>query len=106
MKSDSFLPYLLESTNKLPSDVFNFTHLKIECISLLTEKAVELFFNVNGKNYKSWIPFSQLRKDNQNEIWVANWLLNKLKEKKEAKFPPQNTSTDIVLGDPTEDYRI
>lgn len=27
-------------------------------------------------------------------------------KKKKIKFPPQDTSTDIICGDPTEDYRF
>lgn len=27
------------------------------------------------------------------------------KKKKKNQFPPQDTSTDIILGDPDEDYR-
>jgi hypothetical protein len=77
--SDPFTIALLKAIDTLPHDVFNFTKLNIACISLLTDKAVELFFNVNDKKYESWIPFSQLRKDNNNEIWIANWLLERIK---------------------------
>ncbi len=37
----------------------------------------------------------------------AKFLLRSLKKKKKKnQFPPQDTSTDIILGDPDEDYRF
>ncbi|MBI1936701.1 MAG: hypothetical protein HYS25_01110 [Ignavibacteriales bacterium] len=72
----------LKTVQPLEHDVYNYTKVEALDVLLLTDKAVELLFILNGEKVSRWIPFSQLRKDNNNEIWIANWLLEKIKVEK------------------------
>lgn len=70
----------METVEKLPHDVYNFTQINALNADLLTDKAVLLVFKLkDGDETRSrWVPISQLRKDNHNEIWLANWLLTRM----------------------------
>lgn len=71
----------LKTVQPLPHDVFNYTKIEAIDADLLTEKAVLLIFQLKDSDQRRsrWIPFSQLRKDNNNEIWIANWILERIK---------------------------
>lgn len=82
MKTDTFANQsFLKTVQPLPHDVFNFTKIEALDADLLSEKAVLLIFKLKGSDQKRsrWIPFSQLRKDNNNEIWLSNWILERIK---------------------------
>lgn len=78
---DPFNKRLIESVQPLPHDVFNYTKIEAFDADLLTEKAVLLIFRLKDSYQKRsrWIPFSQLRKDNNNEIWLSNWIYARIK---------------------------
>lgn len=64
---------------QLPHDVFNYTKLELLRVDLISASAALIVFALNNATRSRWIPFSQLRKDGNNEVWIANWLLNKIK---------------------------
>jgi len=78
MNSDNFTEHLLNAIEQLPHDVFNFTKLDARSADMFSIKAVLLVFNLNEERRTRWLPFSQLRKDGNNNIWIANWLLEKI----------------------------
>lgn len=71
----------METVQPLSHDVFNYTKIEALDADLLTEKAVLLIFKFKNSDQKRsrWIPFSQLRKDNNNEIWLSNWIFERIK---------------------------
>ncbi len=80
MNDDNFTKHLLESIELLPQDVYNYTKLDVEAADMFSLKAASLRFHLNGVKRYKWVPFSRLRKDNKNNIWIANWLLEKIKK--------------------------
>ena len=82
MNTESFSNQsFLKTVEPLPHDVFNYTKIEALDADLLTEKAVLLIFKLKDSDQKRsrWIPFSQLRKDNNNEIWLSNWIYTRIK---------------------------
>lgn len=71
----------IRTVQPLPHDVFNYTKIEALNADLLTEKAVLLIFKLKDSDQRRsrWIPFSQLRKDNNNEIWLSNWIYSRIK---------------------------
>jgi hypothetical protein len=80
MNDDNFTKHLLESIEPLPQDVYNYTKLDVEAADMFSLKAAYIRFLLNSVKRYKWIPFSRLRKDNNNNIWIANWLLEKIKK--------------------------
>lgn len=80
MKSDDpFNQRLLKSIEQLPHDVFNYTKLQVIDIDLFSDKAVCLVFNLDNERRSRWIPYSQLKKDNKENVWITNWLFTKIR---------------------------
>jgi hypothetical protein len=76
MKTNSYANQgFLETVKLLPHNVFEYVKIDALEAELLTEKAVLLLFNLDKEKKSNWIPFSQLRKDNNNEIWLSKWWL-------------------------------
>ena len=86
----------LETLQLLPHEVFNYTKIDAHEADLLTEKAVFLTFDLKRVRHERWIPFSQLRKDNNNIVWLSKWMIKNLKLNEEKKYPPQETSGEII----------
>lgn len=64
---------------QLPHDVFNYTKIELQRVDLITTTAALIVFILDNSTRSKWIPFSQLRKDTNNDVWITNWLLNKIK---------------------------
>ncbi|MBX3008660.1 MAG: hypothetical protein KF816_11625 [Melioribacteraceae bacterium] len=105
-KSDSWLPSLLKKIKPLPPhEVVNYTKINPLRIDLFSKNAVFLVFTIKKNiQHERWIPYSQLRKGIYNNIWLSKWLIQNLKLHEENKYPPQETSGEIICGDPTEGY--
>jgi hypothetical protein len=71
----SFISTILQ----LPHDVFNYTKIELLRVDLISASAALIVFVLNNTTRSRWIPFSQLRKDGNNDVWMSNWLLNKIK---------------------------
>lgn len=82
MSDNPFTERLLNSIEQLPQQVYKFTKLKEATPQMFSLKAVDLGFTIEGTRHCEWVGFSNLRKDNNNEIWMASWLYNKIKEDK------------------------
>lgn len=107
MKHDSWLPSLLEKVEQLPHNVFDYNKIKLIRIDLFSAKAAFLVFNIKQNiQHERWIPFSQLRKDKNENLWLSKWMIKNLKLNEENKYPRQETSGEIICGDPAEDYRM
>jgi|WetSurMetagenome_2_1015567.scaffolds.fasta_scaffold2026593_1 hypothetical protein len=79
LNDDPYTNRLLESIGLLPRDVYNFAKINFISADLFSDKAVLLVFNLDGNNRSRWIPFTQLKKDRNNNIWIKSWLLTKIK---------------------------
>ena len=94
---ESWKQQLLKSIEPLPQNVYDFKNIELIRIDLFSKGAVFLVFKTEKKyTHERWIPYSQLRKDINNEIWLSMWIYNKLKLKEENKFPPQETTMEII----------
>jgi primosomal protein N'' len=80
MNEDNWTEKLLKSIESLPHEVYKFTKLDARSADMFSEKSVLLIFYLDDKRRSRWLPFSQLRKDNNNNIWLATWLAEKLKK--------------------------
>lgn len=65
---------IIDLLNPLPHDVYNFTKVNIEPLKK-TDKALMIWYESENR----WIPFSVLRVDNNRNIWMANWFVDKEK---------------------------
>ncbi len=79
INDDPYNNRLLESIELLPRDVYNFTRINIISADLFSDKAVLMVINIDGNNRSRWVPFTQLKKDRNNNVWIKSWLLIKIK---------------------------
>lgn len=98
MENDKWYMLLLEKIQLLPNNVYEFTQIDLQRVDLFSEKATFLTFKLNGVQHERWIPYSQLKKDNNNNLWLSNWLINNMKLNKKSKFPSQETSGEIICN--------
>ncbi len=80
ISNDPMKEELLKAVEKLPHNVYEFTKLASPQIDLLSLKAAFIICNNDEIKIERWIPFSQLKRDRNNDIWISNWLLNKIME--------------------------
>ncbi len=64
---------LFDSIEKLPSDVFNYHKVEFAGVSLMTDRAAMIKFRINStdKFTITCLPLSQLKKDNNNNLWIS-----------------------------------
>lgn len=97
MNSNSFANQsFLKTVEPLSHNVYAYTQIEALEAELISEKAAFLVFKFNGTKHERWIPYSQLRKDTKENIWLSNWFIKQLKLNQESKFPPQETSGEII----------
>jgi len=74
-----FIARLLRSIEPLPHNVYDYSKLDLIDVDIFSLKAALLIFNLDDKKRSRWIPLSQIKKDKHNNIWLPNWLLDKIK---------------------------
>ena len=105
--NDSWISLLLDKIEILPHNVFDYTKIELHRIDLFSTKAAFLIFTIRKDiRHERWIPYSQLKKDNNDCLWLSKWMIKNLKLKEEKKYSPQETSGEIICGDYAEDYRF
>lgn len=96
MVDELWLKQLLSKIEPLPQNVYNFIKIELLRIDLFSKGAAFLVFKTEEHTHERWIPYSQIKKDNNNNLWISKWLYNKLKLNQENKFPPQETTMEII----------
>lgn len=67
---------LINSVEHLPADVYNYNRIELASVELMTDRAAQIKFRINStdKFTLSWIPFSQLKKDKNNNLWISRFM--------------------------------
>ena len=97
MKTDVWLKNLLNKVEPLPHNVYEYLKIDLLRIDLFSEKAAFLVFMTSKKlTHERWLPFSQIRKDTNGNLWITKWIYNRLKLKQENNCSPQETTMEII----------
>ena len=97
MRTEPWLGKLLQNVEPLPHNVYEYLKIDLLRIDLFSEKAAFLVFMTSKKlTHERWLPFSQIRKDTNGNLWITKWIYNRLKLKQENNCSPQETTMEII----------
>ena len=71
------IDFLINDLRPLPNDVFNYIKLNITDVYNVTENSADLEIGAGFDSYRIWIPKSQMRVDQNSDIWLTEWFANK-----------------------------
>jgi hypothetical protein len=78
-ESNPFFDRLITSIEPLPHNVYDYCKLDLIDIDMFGDRAALIIFNIDKNKRTRWIPFSQLRKDRNSEVYITKWLMDKIK---------------------------